>query len=183
MGEMCPIQGEKEECAMCGALIRETAEWTGVERAGRGSAVRRLLARGSPTPGFPSSGGFPGSVVKESDYNARDPGSIPGSGRSPGEGNGNPLQYSCLENAMDGGVWWSTVHGVTKSQTRLSNLTFPQASAPTGSGCLKDPWAATLSMSGSRRDWTQNSGCRVIKRGLPTISLRHGVGRKRGEPQ
>ena len=42
---------------------------------------------------------------------------IPGSGRSPGEGNGNPPQYSCLENPMDGGPWWATVHGVEKSQT------------------------------------------------------------------
>ena len=50
-------------------------------------------------------------------YNAGDLGSIPGSGRSPGEGNGNPLQYSCLENPMDGGAWWATVHGVAKSQT------------------------------------------------------------------
>ena len=56
--------------------------------------------------------------------NAADLGSIPGSGRSPGEGNGNPLQYSCLENPMDGGAWWATVHGVTKSWTRLSDLTF-----------------------------------------------------------
>ena len=48
-------------------------------------------------------------------------GSIPGLGRSPGEGNGNPLQYSCLGNPMDGGAWRATVHGVTKSQTRLSN--------------------------------------------------------------
>ena len=47
--------------------------------------------------------------------NAGDLGSIPGSGRSPGEGNGNPLQYSCLENPMDGGAWWATVHGVTES--------------------------------------------------------------------
>ena len=53
-----------------------------------------------------------------------DLGLIPGSGRSPGEGNGNPLQYSCLENPMEGGTWWATVHGVTKSRTRLSNLTF-----------------------------------------------------------
>ena len=57
-------------------------------------------------------------------YSAGDPGSIPGSGRSPGEGNGNPLQYSCLENPMDGGAWWATVHGVTQSRTRLSNFTF-----------------------------------------------------------
>ena len=45
------------------------------------------------------------------------------SGRSPGEGNDNPLQYSCLENSMDGESWWATVHGVTKSQTQLSNFT------------------------------------------------------------
>ena len=56
--------------------------------------------------------------------NAEDLGSIPGSGRSPGEGNGNPLQYLCLENPMDGGDWWAIVHGVTKSRTRLSDFTF-----------------------------------------------------------
>ena len=61
-------------------------------------------------------------VVKNTPANAgdiRDVGWIPGSGRSPGEGNGNPLQYSCLENAMNRGVWEATVHGVTKSQTGL----------------------------------------------------------------
>ena len=58
-----------------------------------------------------------GSDGKASDYNAGDLGSIPGLGRSPGEGNGNPLQYSCLENIMDGGAWQATIHGVTKSQT------------------------------------------------------------------
>ena len=51
---------------------------------------------------------------KESACNAGDPGSIPGLGRSPGEGNGNPLQYSYLENPMDRGAWWATVHGVTE---------------------------------------------------------------------
>ena len=62
--------------------------------------------------------GFPGgSDGKESACNAGDPGSIPGSGRSPGEVNGNPLQYSCLENSMDRGVWWSIVPGVAKSWT------------------------------------------------------------------
>ena len=62
--------------------------------------------------------GFPGSLhCKASAYNVGDPGSIPGLGRSPGEGNGNPLQYSCLENPMDRGAWWATVHGVAKSQT------------------------------------------------------------------
>ena len=67
---------------------------------------------------------FPGgSDGKASAYNAGDPGSIPGLGRSPGEGNGNPLQCSCLENPMDGGAWWATVHGVAKSRTRLSDFT------------------------------------------------------------
>ena len=66
--------------------------------------------------------GFPGSSAgKESACNAGDLGSIPGLGRSPGEGNGNPLQYSCLENAMDRGAWQAAVHGVAKSQTRLSD--------------------------------------------------------------
>ena len=51
-------------------------------------------------------------------------GSDLGLGRSPGGGNGNPLQYSCLENPMDGGAWWATVHRVTKNQTRLSDFTF-----------------------------------------------------------
>ena len=63
-------------------------------------------------------------TIKASACNAGDLGSIPGSGRSPGEGNGNPLQYSCLENPMDGGAWWATVHGVTKSWIQLSDLTF-----------------------------------------------------------
>ena len=67
---------------------------------------------------------IPGSSDgKVSAYNAGDPGSIPGSGKSPGEGNGNPLQYSCLENPMDKGAWLATVHGVAKSRTRLSDFT------------------------------------------------------------
>ena len=69
-------------------------------------------------------GGFPGgSEVKASACNAGDLGPIPGSGRSPGEGNGNPLQCSCLENPMDGEAWWAIVHGVAKSQTLLSDFT------------------------------------------------------------
>ena len=92
--------------------------------------------------------GFPcGSASKESACNAGDLGSIPGLGRSHGEGkdyqhqysglensmdcivhggegDGTPLQYSCLENPMDGGAWWAAVHGVAKSQTRLSDFTF-----------------------------------------------------------
>ena len=58
---------------------------------------------------------FPGgSDSKVSTHNAGDPGLIAGLGRSPGEGNGNPLQYSCLENSMDGGTWWAAVHGFAK---------------------------------------------------------------------
>ena len=69
--------------------------------------------------------GFPcGSVVKNPPANAedaRDAGSIPGSGRSPGEGNGNSFQYSCLGNPMDRRVWQTVVHGVTKNQTGFSD--------------------------------------------------------------
>ena len=70
----------------------------------------------SPTEGFPC-----GSVVKNPPANAGDLGLIPGLGRSPGEGNGNPLQDSCLGNPMDRGSWWATVHGVSKSWTQLSD--------------------------------------------------------------
>ena len=79
------------------------------------------------TLGFPASdllewslemlGFHGGSDGKESACSTGDLGSIPGCGRSPGEGYGNPVQYSCLENSMDGGAWRATVHGVTKSQT------------------------------------------------------------------
>ena len=78
--------------------------------------------------------GFPGgSDGKESAAcNAEDLGSIPGLGRSPGEGNGYTLHYSCLENPMARGAWRATVHGVAKSQTRLSDFTLLYASQ-----CLK----------------------------------------------
>ena len=67
---------------------------------------------------------FPGgSDGKASASDMGDPGSIPGLGRSPGEGNGNPLQYSCLENPRDRGAWEATVRGVAKSQTQLSDFT------------------------------------------------------------
>ena len=64
-----------------------------------------------------------GSDGQESACSSGDPSSIPGLGRSPGEGNGYPLQYFCLENSMDGGAWWATVHGVVNSQTWLSDGT------------------------------------------------------------
>ena len=63
-------------------------------------------------------------TVKHLAYNAGDLGLIPGSGRSSGEGNGNPLQHSCLENPMDRGAWWATVHGVAKHRTQLSDFPF-----------------------------------------------------------
>ena len=69
--------------------------------------------------------GFPGgSVVKNPPASAGDAGLIPELGRTPGEGNGNPLQYSCLESSMHTGAWWATVYGLAKSQTRLSDFTF-----------------------------------------------------------
>ena len=71
--------------------------------------------------------GFPGgTAIKNPPANAGDVaevGLIPGLGRSPGGGNGNPLQYSCLENPMDRGAWWATVHGVTKSWIQLNTHT------------------------------------------------------------
>ena len=75
---------------------------------------------------------------------ARDPGSIPGSGRSPGEGNGNPLQYSCLENSMDRGAWQATVHGIAKSRTQLSTM---RARAHTGWMDLEDIMLSEISWS------------------------------------
>ena len=69
--------------------------------------------------------GFPGGPDGKAPVcNVGDLGSIPGLGRSPGEGNGTTIQYPCLENPMDGGAWWATVHGVAKSWTRLRDVTF-----------------------------------------------------------
>ena len=81
--------------------------------------VRQIWEYVSLSMGFPG-----GSDGKASTCSVGDLGSIPGLGRSPGEGNGNPLQYSCLENSMDWEAWWATVHGVAKSRTQLSNFTF-----------------------------------------------------------
>ena len=81
-----------------------------------GTSLRTENVKGIQALRGPSS-----SVGKESACNAGDPGSIPGWGRSPGEGNGNPFQCSCLENPMDREAGQTTVHGVAKSRTRLSN--------------------------------------------------------------
>ena len=80
--------------------------------------IQRLLTR-FRTLGFPG-----GSDGKESAHNGGDLGSIPGLGRSPGEGNGYPLWYSCLENFMDRGAWQATVHGVAKSRTQMNDFHF-----------------------------------------------------------
>ena len=92
--------------------------------------------------------GFPGgSEVKASACNEGDLGSIPGLGRSAGEGNGDPFQYSCLENPVDGGAWLATVQGVEKSRTRLSNFTFTfnwvLGSTKKGSSCHRLTWGPT----------------------------------------
>ena len=100
-----------------------------------------------------------GSDSKESACNGGDPGSIAGSGRSPGEGIGNPLQYSCLENPMDRGAWRATVHGVSKSWTRLSDFHFSLSF----SMCLMDcewEWAV-------KQEW---SGCSGAFEGRRTYS-------------
>ena len=81
--------------------------------------MKRVLFLSSPyllRKGFPG-----GSDGKESACNTGDPGSIPGLGRSLGEGNGNPVQYSFLENPTDRGAWWASVHGVAKSRTQLND--------------------------------------------------------------
>ena len=83
-------------------------------------------------------GGANSSDSKESACSAGDPGSIPGSGRSPGEGNGNPLQYSCLENSMERIAWRATVHGVEKSWIKLGNFHFISQVVPV----VKNPAAS-----------------------------------------
>ena len=129
------VKGDALDVGQQEALFSEQV----CRRGGRGSlgccgqvsvglGVSSLLSQIKLHPCPP--GGFPGgSDGKETACNAGDLGSIPGSGRPPGEGHGNPLQYSCLENSMDRGVWQATVHGVAKSRTRLTL-------AHLDSGCL-----------------------------------------------
>ena len=100
-----------------------------------------ILMRTQETKSFPG-----GSDSKESVCNAGEPGSIPGSGRSRGEGNGCPVQYSCLENSMDGGAWQATVHGVAKSQTQLKWLSFSVCRSISGFSVLFH-WSICLSFN------------------------------------
>ena len=95
-----------------------------VSSAGKESACNAEDPSSIPGEGIPTAVflGFPGGLDgKKFVCNAGDLGLIPGSGRIPGEGDGYPLQYFCLETSMDRGAWWATVHGVTKSQTLLSD--------------------------------------------------------------
>ena len=99
------------------------AYWSGLPSTTAGDILDPGFNPESPaSPAL--AGGLGGSVGKESPCSAGDPGLTPGFRRSPGEGNGNPLKYSCLENSMDRGAWEATVHEVTKSRTRLSTNIF-----------------------------------------------------------
>ena len=94
------------------------------------------------------------TVCKDSACNTGDLGSIPGSGRSPGEGNGNQLQFSCLENPMDGGAWWATVHG-SQSRTRLSDFTLLCLPQRLWSEKAMAPHSSTLAW---KIPWTEEPG-------------------------
>ena len=120
---------------------------------------------------------FPGgSDSKESACNAGGQGSIPGLGRSPGGGHGNPLQYSCLENPMDRGAWRATVHGVTKSRTRLRLLSTQAPSA----GLLRLRFLVSQRRMNSTLEQRERRGsepqlCSVEKGSLATVTLLLGV--------
>ena len=105
-------------------VIRRFSIWVWCLEVGVHGLDLLSLEMQNPTMDCRGRRGFPGgSDDKESTCNAGDMGSIPETGLSPGEGNGNPLQYSCLGNTMDRGAWHAIVHGAPKSQTRLSDWT------------------------------------------------------------
>ena len=102
-------------------MAREATQVQG-KKGGGTDSIQQPLSRGTFGGNFPLCGFLVAQMVKKkSACNAGDPGLIPGSGRSPGEGNGNPLQDSCLENLMDTGAWWAAVRGITKSRARVSD--------------------------------------------------------------
>ena len=104
---LCMTMGKKKNLTLCVPLPAQ---------AGHAHFHSWVIIKYKPDRGFPSR-----SDSKESACSAGDLGSVPGLGRFPGEGNGNPLQYSCLENSMDRGTWWGTVHGIAKSRTWLNS--------------------------------------------------------------
>ena len=114
---------------MCGNKVSDNREYTT-------SFSLRLLVSG-----------FLGGSVVESACNAGDPHSIPESGRTPEEGNGYPLQYSCLEKPMDRGAWWATVHGAAKSQTQLSNISSSSSHALLVFDSTSWVWILTLPLT------------------------------------
>ena len=112
-----PIDGSPPGSPVPGILQARTLEWVAISFSSQ-LFVDAFKATTVCCRGLPG-----GSVGKVSAYNAGDLGSSPGLGRSPGEGNGNPLQYYRLENPVDRGVWQAAVYGVAKSRTRLSDFT------------------------------------------------------------
>ena len=130
---------------------------------------RHYFASEGPSSQSYGFSGFCGdSDGKASACSVEDPGSIPGSGRSPGEGNGNPLQYSCLKNSMDRGAWRATVHGVTNSRTQLNDFTlmvFPVVMCGYESLTIKkaEHWRIDSFKSYWRRFLRVSLGCQEIK--------------------
>ena len=108
--------GNPFQCSCLQNPRYEGAWWAAVyEVAQSRTRLKRLSSSSSSSSMYHSLIGFPGgSVVKNPPANAGDAGLIPGLGRAPGEGNGNPIQYSCLENPMDKGAWWAIVYGIAK---------------------------------------------------------------------
>ena len=107
---------------LIGLLVPTAALADSAKAVFQGKGSKTLSSLGLISEGYE---GFPGSSVgKESACSAKDPDFIPGSGRTPEEGNGNPLWYTCLKNSMDRGAWQAAVHGVAKSWTRLSDFHF-----------------------------------------------------------
>ena len=103
-------------------------------------------------------------MVKNPPVMREDPGSIPGSGRSPGEENGNPLQYSCLENPRDRGAWWAAIYGVAQSQTRLKRLSSSSRLVIT---CLTRSKRLLIS-------WLQSPSAVILKPNLSFFIVRGG---------
>ena len=96
---------------------------------------------------------------KVSARNAGDPGLIPRSERSPGEGNGNLLKYSCLKNSMDGGAWWATVHEVAKSRTRPGDFSLPHSLPHLDENCMKVRMVLEFSLLCPQGSEVPDTGC------------------------